>query len=127
MREQRVVLEDHADLPLQAAVDPGAPALQPDADLAAEADRALVDALEAHDAAQKRALAAAARPQQDQALLRAQGKADVLQHGGAVECLGQMVDAERRGRWNDNPPRSPWRGSDGMGRGRGNPLAPVPG
>ena len=92
MREQFIALEYHADALAQtrqplAAVGDG---------LIAQADAPALDGLQRVDAAQQRALAAAAGAYHHDDLAGADGKADVIQHGIFPIALDQMLYGQNR-------------------------------
>ena len=90
MREQRVALEHHAGVAL--------PRRQHRDVLAAEAHAAGGRRDEAGDHAQRRGLAAAARPEQHHELAVAHVERDVVHGDGRAEMLGQAFDLERPAR-----------------------------
>ena len=85
MAEQRVVLEDEADIALLHGLVRGV--------LVAEEDRALGRPLQPGDQPQQRRLAGTGRPEQRDQLARADVQRDVVQRRKAVELLAHVGDA----------------------------------
>ena len=87
--EQRVVLEDEADLALARADVRDVAAVQHDA--------AVVDRRQARDRPQQRALAAAGRAEQHEQLAFLDLRGDVADGRGAAEILGYLLESDRHG------------------------------
>ena len=86
MTEQRVVLEHEPDAALARGHVGDVPAMQRDA--------AVVDARQAGDGAQQRALAAAARTQQHEEFAVADVDGDVVDDGCTLVALGDLVERD---------------------------------
>ena len=90
MREQRVILEHHADAALLGRHAVIAAADQP----AVEPDLAARDRLEAGDAPEHRGFAAAARAEQAADVAALQRKRNAVQHRGLPVCLRHAVERD---------------------------------
>src|SRR6266404_5696230 len=108
MGKQGVVLKHHADLPLDRPLDAVllAPPAGGNIELAVDVDLARIDRVQPHDASEQRALAAAARSDDNEPILTAHLEIEPLEDldDALPEALVQPIDPDEALIWHRKTP-----------------------